>query len=161
MTLVPPETTRAIIEHEFQAVQAWANRHGWTVTLDLEDLVLTVDTVHPADDGPLRLIAELESYKAIPPAWEFVDPRTGEASKRVYPAPGKLPGVASSIFHGQPCLCAPFNRLAFKANEGPHTDWGEPTDWLDVDQTKVRATDLGSMLQVIKLHLSASPGRMA
>lgn len=160
MPAVPPHVSRAALGAELPAAEALAARAGWRVEWDPDALVLTLQLMHPKLNCHLRLTANCTDYRAVPPAWRFVDPATGDDSKSAWPLGGPVDGVAS-IFHGQPVLCAPFNRLAYKTLGGPHGDWVSPEAWLSVSASNmVRATTLGEMLQIIRVHLLCSPGMM-
>jgi len=157
LILVPERVSRALLEHEAVGASAWADRTGWRLVVDLENLQVTADLQHPRE-GPMRLVGEFNDYKAIPPAWRFVDPETATETPASYPSPGPMK-VGGSIFHSKPVICAPFNRLAFSTQGGPHSDWQGESAWLRV-VGHVRATTLGEMLVVIDYHLATSPGRM-
>jgi hypothetical protein len=159
--MVPTETTIAVVEYELRGAEAWAARHGWKLTFSATLLSLTAEMLHPIDGSRLRLRANVVGYRAVAPAWEFVDPDSDASRRSDFPAPGAVDGK-SSIFHSQPVICAPFNRLAYAEGNGPHKgDWGSATGWLNVSGDIVRATTLGEMLAVIELHLSCSPGRLS
>lgn len=161
MSEVPRLTTRAVVEAETPALMAWARRQGWDVAVDLQELELRAETDHPVDGvGRLSLVGDLVGYRGVPPAWGFRDPATDGVGRSAWPATGPLPWGGSSIFHSQPVICAPFNRLAYAAHGGPHSDWSGPANWLAVTGV-VSATTLAAMLGVIHLHLRYSPGRMA
>lgn len=160
MTVVPADTTRAILEEEAERALSWASRHGWELQVDLEALVVTGSVEHPVEGvGTLHLTGDVSGYRAIPPAWTFIDPETGQVTKQAFPAPGSGP-AGSSIFHPKPVICAPFNRLAYKQHGGPHQDWSAPSNWMDVSGYVVAYT-VADMLAVIDVHLRYSPGRMA
>lgn len=157
MTLVPADTTRAIVETERPATLAWAERRGWSIAFDMDALRLSGTVEHPADGaGHLHLSAELSGYQAVPPAWSFVDPSSGVPSPTRFPAAGTVAGK-SSIFHPSLVICAPFNRLAYAEHGGPHTNWSGPSSWRGVTGY-VMATTIPAMLAVIDLHLHYSPG---
>jgi hypothetical protein len=140
---------------------AWAERNGWDLAFDLDQLALRASAKHPHDDTPLFLTADFSSYRALPPAWRFVNEH-GVEEKLAYPAPGPLPEGRASIFHTQPVICAPFNRLAFKNPEkdGPHAgDWGDAARWTRVPGAFARAHTIADMLMIIDTHLSYSKGR--
>jgi hypothetical protein len=153
----PPNISRALLADELPAAEALAKRMGWEITFNKDLLRVDVQVKHPKTGHLLLLDADLAGYRAVPPAWQFLEPKTREAVKNAWPAAAPVQGK-SSIFHGA-LICAPFNRLAFKDLQGPHNDWGGPTAWLDVKGT-VFAANLAEMLQVIRLHLSVSPGMM-
>lgn len=158
--MVPEETTRALLGGEAGAIEAWAARHGWSVEIDHVRLALVATVRHPADASLLLIAADLQGYRAIPPAWRFLDPRTGQAGPTAFPAAGPLPGGKGSIFHPNAVLCAPWNRLAYQTEGGPHGDWGEFTNWLNVAGDVTRAGTIAEMLSAISVHLGHSPGRL-
>lgn len=160
MSALPPAVTRAVLEHELSGAEAWAGRHGWSLRYDEGKLLLEARFPHPVDGGELCLRTDFNGYKVVPPAWWFVDAATGESHKAAWPAGGRLPGISGTIFHPQPVICAPFNRLAYTEHQGPHGDWNGPVAWLSVNGAPVRATTIGAMMSVIDSHLSVSPGRM-
>ena len=156
--MVPKRVTQILVESEAQIVDSWAQRNGWTVNINLERLEITAEVPHPKDNDPLFLHGDLSSYRAIPPAWRFVD-ESGNVTKAAFPAAGPVNGK-SSIFHGNLVICAPFNRLAYKVAGGPHEDRGEWTGWFVVTGDFAKAYTLAEMLSIINVHLRFSPGRM-
>jgi hypothetical protein len=159
--MVPEDTTRALLHGEAAAIEAWAERHRWSVEIDAERLALAATVRHPADGSPLMVVADLHGYRAVPPAWRFVDPATKESGPSAFPMGGPLPGGKGSIFHSGAVICAPWNRLAYTSEGGPHGDWGEFANWLNVEGDVTRAADVAQMLSAIDVHLGASPGRLA
>jgi hypothetical protein len=155
--MVPAAVTLAVLAQELPAAHRWAARHTWTLEADLNALRLTATTHHPGDHAELVLIGQCAGYRAVPPAWQFVDPRTGQPTPQAFPAPGPAAG-GSSIFHTTPVLCAPWNRLAYAENGGPHGDWATAAGWLNVRNT-TQATTIADMLATIDAHLRSSPGR--
>ena len=156
--MVPKRVTQILVESEAAIVDSWAKRNGWTVKINLERLEITAEVPHPKDNTPLFLHGDLSDYRAIPPAWRFVD-ESGNVTKAAFPAAGPVNGKAS-IFHGNLVICAPFNRLAYKVAGGPHEDWGEWTGWFVVTGDFATAFTLAEMLSIINVHLQFSPGRM-
>ena len=155
VALVPLEVTAAFMEDESAALLRCASRWGWAIEIDVDDLVIKFRMSHPADGTPLVLDADLTSYRAIPPAWRFVDD-SGSSTPDSFPAPGE-----KSIFHSNLVICAPWNRLAYKELGGPHDgDWVGPTNWLNITNV-TRAVTLPDMAAIVRAHLHASPGMMA
>lgn len=104
------------------------------------------------------MVADLAGYKVLPPAWRCVN-QDGVEVKGAYPSPGPLPDGKGSIFHNQPVICAPFNRLAYQDGGGPHAgDWGEAVRWWRISGDFAAPKTLPDMLMVIDTHLSFSPG---
>jgi hypothetical protein len=157
--MVPHETTVAVVEEELLALSAYAGRHGWAISWLEKQFTVIAAGPHPADHSPVRLQADVKSYRAFPPTWTFLPAAdTDPPQKAPFPKAGTLPGGGSSIFHTQRVICAPFNMLAYKTHGGPHGDWGGPAAWLDVRGGHIRATKLAEMLAQIRLHLRYSPG---
>lgn len=154
--MVPRETTLAILDEELPPALAWAERIGWSASMLEGSLEMDLRLSHPRANTPLLLTADFSDYKAVPPAWTFRQPEDRLVSTARFPAAGSGP-YGASIFHSTPAICAPFNRLAFKVNGGPHGNWGPPSNWLAIDD-KVVATTIADMLQVIRMHLADSPG---
>lgn len=158
----PVDITRVVIEHELRDARAAAERYGWRLKLDLDALRLEVLLHHPATRVEMELVATLDGYRALPPVWRFVMPGTNNSPKSAWPRPANLDGK-SSIFHSEPVICAPFNRLAYGEADrrGVHSEWGAPTSWLQIrDANVIRATTLAEMLAVIRAFLSVSEGSM-
>ena len=150
---VPPDLTRSVVDGQYGAVAAWAARRKWTVTRPAGQIVLRAAAYHPG--GQLvEVIAAMDGYPALPPAWRFVTPGTDNPST-VFPQAGAQPGVGGSIFHPNRVICAPWNQLAYSQHGGPHNDW-VMSGWQEVTGV-TRATTIADMLDQIDLHLRASP----
>jgi hypothetical protein len=116
---VDPDVTRAILREELVAVRELGRVHRWGVIPNFPALLVTV-TMY-SHNGDLFIIeARCDEYKELPPYFEFLDPDTGERGTR-----HAYPQGHDSFFHSAPCICAPFNRKAYKAVDavGPHADW--------------------------------------
>lgn len=108
---------------------------------------------------PVRLFAEVDGYPALPPAWRFVDPDTGEPTAATTPNRGDRNGQSSIIF-GVGVICAHFSRTAYTGGPNPpHSDW-PLSQWADVTGG-VQAHTLAEMLAVIDDHLQWSTGWLA
>lgn len=157
---VPATVTRATVEGELAAAVAWGNRHGWAMHWDADALLFRAANHHPAAGRLVEVTAALDGYRALPPAWRFVTPGTAESPRSAWPSPGHQPGLNSSIFHTTPCICAPWNRLAYNTHGGPHPEW-TITSWWNVPGGLTKANRLADMLDQIHQHLRASPGFQA
>jgi hypothetical protein len=153
----PPAFTRATVDIETPAIDAWCGRKGWTWRIELDELQLRAARYHPSTGRLVEVRAALEGYPALPPTWLFVVPGTDESPKHSWPAPGAQPGVSGSVFHTNPCLCAPWNRLAYGDHGGPHGEW-TMTSWRQAAGDYTKADTLADMLDQIHQHLAASPG---
>lgn len=159
--MLPHALTVVLVETELAPAAAWATRTGTQLSWDPERLSLRVVLVQAQRGEKFYLLGQLEGYKALPPTWTFCDENWQTPGlKRNYPMPGPVPGAGSSIFHPNPVICAPFNRLAYQENGGPHADWGGATQWFAAGRGSVQAHTLGDMLAVVNFHLLHSPGRM-
>ncbi|HUE85101.1 MAG TPA: hypothetical protein VMO26_03410 [Vicinamibacterales bacterium] len=164
MTDREDEITRAYIEAELPAVEHFCRRHGLGWTCDLEHLRAELTLRGPgANEATLEeylAMADLTKYRAMPPWWRMVDPRT---KKEIGPAGLPNPtrtAFPSSIFHGSGVLCAPWNRGAYKQMGGPHDNWGDASAWEQVRGTTIALT-LGEMVDRIYRETQESRGRLA
>lgn len=159
--MTPPDITRVVIAtDELAAITAWANRYQWTVVVDLDALRLTATAPHPKTGQLVTFHCDFEGYPAQAPAWWC---GSAPSDKAGYPAPMNtaVPGLQGSIFHPNPCICAPWNRLAYSVHGGPHGDWGATTDWKQAAATSTQAHTLPDMLAALRLHLQHSPEMQA
>lgn len=154
---VPKEVTIVTVEEELPGIESYARRHKWEIEWDKDTLTLTFTGQHPNDGTKMQVIAELQGYRALPPAWIFRDPCAINHEKIFFPEPGTSRGVHGSIFHGSNRICAPFNRLAYREHGGPHGDWCGPECWLNV-KNHIRENKIAGMFASIIGHLKASPG---
>lgn len=138
---------------ELPLVQELGTLHKWEVTADYDRLI--VGATLRAHNNDLFVIEILcDNYKEIPPFFEFIEPESGvRGTKRAYPK------TMDSLFHESgPCICAPFNRKAYKAVEpsAPHGDW-QFSDWMTSTANGVRWSNystLADMLGLIQTRLS-------
>ncbi len=141
------------MEEEIALLRGLAATYKWGVIPDLAELRLIV-TMYSYTNDPFILEVMCDDYKEKPPLFEFVDPYTGErGTVRAYPR------GHDSLFHSSgPCICAPFNRKAYKAEftTGPHADW-RAGDWMASQANKYdwsNHTKLCDMLGLIQTRLS-------
>lgn len=163
--MIPRHQTLLHIESELGGARAWAARHNVPLVWLPEQLELRVTFVQPETAEPFYLRGRVENYREVPPAWTFTDSQwTAEAQRQYFPRPAPVARGIASIFHPQPVICAPFNRLAYRYDNvaGPHSDWGGPANWLNAGaSTQVRAEYIGDMLSVMHAHFAVTRGRMA
>ncbi|SFG26973.1 hypothetical protein SAMN02787118_11817 [Streptomyces mirabilis] len=155
--MLPEQVTRAVMAGETPAVTAWAERHQWRVRVDPDSQTLTAVTTHPATNTLVLFHADLTGYPALPPAWTCRDDQ-GCSPHDAFPLAGTGPVITGSVFHPNPVICAPWNRLAYSEHSGPHADWGGLTEWKTAAPASTRAHTLADMLNTLRLHLAASPG---
>ncbi len=160
---VSPEVTRQYLEDELALVTDVATTYKWSVTPDFDKLVVLVTM--SAHNGDLFVLeVRCDNYKETPPFFEFIDLDSGQRG-----TPRAYPKGPDSFFHSSgPCICAPFNRKAYKSvvGTGPHGDWNLG-DWMTSSANNVpwaNYSKLGDMLGLIQKRLSRPEwysGRMA
>lgn len=144
--------TRATLEQELGGVRELGRVHRWGVIPDFDRLIVTV-TMYSHNDDLFIIEAQCENYKEVPPFFEFIDPKTGaRGTKAAYPKGN------DSFFHDAPCVCAPFNRKAYKTVDplGPHSDWNLG-DWMYSTASDVaweNYSRLADMFGLIQTRLS-------
>jgi hypothetical protein len=161
--VIAAEVTRQEIAAELPVLAARARRAGWGVQWDDDSLMLRVRLIHERTGQTFELVGTFESYKAIPPAWEFVDPSSGEVgTPTAYPhPPTAAPGRGSPLFipsgrRGR-LICLPCNRLAYGDRGGPHNNW-LPTNWMSISPQYLTMCE---MVSRINTELQASSGPWA
>jgi len=94
-----------------------------------------------------------------PPAWRFLDPRTGaDIGRAAFPAPGPFP--LGSVLHAtRAVICAPWNRLAYAERGGPHSDWNA-TSWQTTAPQYTSARTIPDMLARVRAEVIISPARL-
>ena len=162
--MLPPTVTDAAITSEIEGAMAWAVRHGIDLTARMpKERVLRVVLVQNRSQEKFFLQGQFDQYKALPPVWDWRDANWSDSS-RLYlsPKPENTP-FGSSMFlvqNNKAIICAPFNRLAFNSHGGPHSDWGEPTQWMTAGNGYVYAVTIGDMLQAILRDFRCTKERM-
>ncbi|WP_265767878.1 hypothetical protein [Fodinibius salsisoli] len=158
---VPTEVTKLEIEEELGAAEAWAERHQIPFKWIEDRLELQVVLTQPESKDLYYLKGVFDDYKEMPPKWIFTDSNWSDEIKKQNFPKGESTPFGSSMFHPNGVICAPFNRLAYKVYDGPHSDWGSPAQWLNAARDKVVADTMGDMLSAIyrdfrytKTHLS-------
>jgi hypothetical protein len=160
--LDPQQLARAFVEapDEMPAAVAWAARRGLDLRYDPELLAASVKLDGPgisADDRtePYLITASFDDYRALPPIWRFVDPRSGnDIGPPAYPRP-----VGPSVLHGQGLVCAHWSRMAYSVQGGPHSNWGGPAAWQQPVEGTVALT-ISDMLARLVHEVRDSRGRM-
>lgn len=165
MALLPREDVLAFLgaDEEIPGAIRWAQHHGLAHTWDDTTLTFRVFLKGPADgERPPEvylLAGTFEDYRALPPSWRFLDPRTGrDIGGAAYPAPG--PYQTGSVLHSQGVICAPWNLLAYKTQGGPHADWTQPARWQETATDRTRALTIPDMLARLLAEVTISPRRL-
>jgi hypothetical protein len=157
------DLTKVVVAAELGAATSWASRHGWTLTYDVSTKCGKAVATHPVTGTLIEFHFDTTGYPdRQPPAWwcgaEKSDPKnypSGAAQAK----PGHPNG---SIFHGQPVICAPWNRLAYTqvVPGAPHSDW-TLASWKVMAPEYTQAHSIADMLAALELHLASSPGMQA
>lgn len=150
---VDAEITRQHVRDELAVVEGLALLRGWEIIPDYETLVVRV-TMYAHNGDQYIVEIECDGYKEQPPFFEFIDPDSGERG-----TPRAYPRASDSFFHDSgPCICAPFNRKAYKSGvpTGPHAEWNFG-DWQTSTANGVQWANyskLGDMLGAIYTRIS-------
>lgn len=167
--MVPSDHVRILVEAELPGAQAWAARRGFTLEWQPDALEARLVMTQTTTGEVFYLRGRFHGYRALPPVWSFTDPAwETTAIARHFPRVERPPFGAAMFIHGGPpnpegpsaVICAPFNRLAYAPERGPHADWAL-AGWTEAGAGYVRALTLGDMLQAIARDFAASRGRMA
>lgn len=158
--MVPREVTLAVLADELDIACKWTQETEWRLEFDDGLLVIYASRDHPAGCGPVLLEGMCDSYRALPPAWRFVDPVSRLPTPETTPSRGRVNGK-STILHSVGVICAHFSRTAYKEfhTGGPHSNW-DLASW-DTVTEGVQAHTISQMLAVIDRHLGHSPGWIA
>ncbi len=146
--------TDLVFAEQFGQLQEVARNRGWGLRqTDGPGFVLGL----PARDGSLFwLKVACDGFQGMPPAWHWHNPETGGVD-----GPTDTP-KGSGYFHSSGRICAPWNRLAYKAvdPQGPHADW-HLSNWMTNPKTG-GCTTLTAMALRISVELGGSrfTGRM-
>jgi hypothetical protein len=109
------------------------------------------ELVVPARDGSrFGLKVLCDGYPGTPAAWRWCNPETGICDQ-----PADTP-IGSGYFHSSGCICAPWNRLAYRQvdAQGPHSDWQLNT-WMTNPKTG-SCTTLAAMTLRMAVELQSS-----
>lgn len=149
---VDPEISRQHLRDELALFKELAATHKWGVIPDYGRLTVLV-TMYSHTSDLFILEIRCDDYKEAPPFFEFIDPVSGDRGTR-----HAYPKSTDSFFHDSgPCICAPFNRKAYKSvvQTGPHGDW-KFGDWQTSTANNVNwanCSKLGDMLGLIQTRL--------
>lgn len=156
--------TEAVMADELPAMTAWAERNGWRLTYDPDALRGRAEVEHPHVTGRIIIFRfEVTGYpNEQPPAWWCGGDGTSVSTDRAdYPRPAQIPppGLPNgSIFHPNPVICAPWNRLAYAEHGGPHADWAALAAWKTYGAGSTQAHTIADMLSALAIHLGRSDG---
>jgi hypothetical protein len=113
----------------------------------------------PAKDKSMFwLVCDADSFPTFPPIWRWCDARgEGSDAPQNTPKPGQ-----GSFLHSAGVICAPWNRLAYKAIDprGPHGEWslGDWTSNANTGECKTLAAMAIRIAVELQTHYS---GRVA
>jgi hypothetical protein len=131
-----------------EALEQNALLHAWTFErLDAAGFVLGL---RAKDGSQFTLQVRCEGYPTTPPAWHWYNPNT-----KAIDAAADTP-LGGNFFHGAGVICAPWNRLAYKAVDarGPHDNW-VLGNWMSIPETGGTRT-LAAMGERIAFELRTS-----
>ena len=162
--MLPDRVTAAALASEIEAACEWAGREQVQLDCSLPEKLLRAVFIRDDSSEHFYLQGRFDGYKALPPIWEWCDANWSNAGdRRLSPNAAQTShGCSMYIDHrGTAIICAPFNRLAYAAHGGPHTNWGELTHWMTVGGGVVYAVTIGDMLHTIARDFRYTSGRMA
>lgn len=144
---VPSSVSLECVEHELEEAESIIDGLG----LELDRSMLSEDDLRFRVRGRSRVdgqtyIVEFrcDDYREKPPFIEMIDPDSSEAgTRRAYP----------NCFHGEPCVCARFNRKTYSGHTDLHSEW-EFGDWADEPTTD----HLGGMISHIWRYIHGLEG---
>ena len=162
--MLPRAVTDAAICDELPGAMAWAERHDIAMdTRSVADRIIRSVFVQPENDEKFYLQGTFRDYRAYPPIWEWYDESwSSTEGLHLSPKPGHS-SFGSSMFikhGGRGLICAPFNLLAYGVHNGPHSEWGNPAQWMTAGKNYVHAVTIGDMLNSILRDFRYSIGRM-
>ena len=158
----------ATLEAELPGALEWARRHAVRVESLLPEVrALRFVMIQKESEEEYFLQAHFDRYKELPPVWEWCDESWNESNRpNLSPKPvATVCGPSMFLKYSNQggtrgIICAPFNRLAFGTEGGPHNDWGNPAQWTTPRPPWVYAVTIGDMLQVILRDFHYTRGRM-
>ena len=158
----------ATLEAELPGALEWGGRHAVSVeSLLPEARILRVVMIQEKSEERYFLQGRFDRYKELPPVWDWRDESWIESSHpNLSPKPvSTICGPSMFLRHEcqgivQAIICAPFNRLAFGTEGGPHDDWGNPAQWTTPRPPWVYAVTIGDMLQAILRDFQYTRERM-
>jgi hypothetical protein len=167
--VLPVEATIAIIESELEPARRWAGRRGVILEWLPDSLQLRATIIHAESRAPFYIRGLFDDYRALPPMWTFCSGDwDGDGALPWCPKPEQPHPYGSVMFlkhqhNGGPShavICVHFNRLAYSAHKGPHTDWAV-AEWEKAAPEYVRGLYVADMLSAIDRDLQVSHGRMS
>jgi hypothetical protein len=149
------DVSRAHVEDELKEAEPWGLLHGWNHSWEPEGLLLRTEMLSKVDRQKFVIEFTFANYREFPPYIEFLHPDTNErGTHRCYPKGGR------GYFHGNPVICAPWNRKAYAAHGGPHSDW-VMSQWAAYRANHSKLGDILALLQELLDDRAGYGGRMA
>lgn len=139
-----------VYSSEFEALTKIAATRGWPLrVLEARSFLLGL---RARDDLWWYLLVDCEGYKATPAAWHWCTSKGADLDSAKVSPKGQ-----GGYFHGSGRICAPWNRLSYKAVDpaGPHGDW-QLANWISNPKTGGSRT-LSAM--ALRMHVELSSER--
>ena len=140
--------TTLVFEEEFGHLQGIAENRGWELTRIGGPGFILVLPARDASHFALKVICE--NYPSLPPIWHWYNLKTYALNK-----PPDTPKGEGGYFYSSGCICAPWNKLAYKQEDpnAPHGDWQLET-WLTNPNTG-ECTTLSAMAVRMAVELAS------
>ena len=149
---VPAAVTIEQVREELADVVDYAAAAGLGLDMSMLSDASPLFFVTFASRDGIEFVAEFDcrEYPLHPPTIEFVDvTRSRRGTKDLYP----------SCFHATPCVCARYNRKAYRELGGPHGDW-RLIDWQLPTGGGPKIDSLALIVSDLHGKIAASTGRM-
>lgn len=162
--MLPDRVTAAAVAAELGAAREWARHENVNLQTVLPQRLIRAIFTREDSGERFFLQGRFDGYKELPPMWDWCDSDWSHPGNRRHSPNAVKTPYGNSIFldsGGKAIICAPFNRLAFKAYGGPHKNWGELSNWMSPQQGCVYAVTIADMLDVIARDFRHSTGCMA
>lgn len=161
--MLPARVTTAAFASEIEGAHEWARRAQVKLEVLKPQHLIRAVFVRESSGEEFFLQGSFDGYKEMAPVWEWCDSSWSESGTRSLSPEAAPTPYGGSMFLDQGAraiICAPFNRLAFKAYGGPHGDWGELSHWMTAGDEYVYAVTIGDMLHSIERDFRHTTGRM-
>ena len=163
--MLPDTVVNAALAIEISNAAVWANRNSVDfVSLFPSERVVRVVLVQEQSRDSFFLQGTCDQYPALPPIWQWCTESWDCCGARACgPAAARTPFGASMFLsmRDRAIICAPFNRLAYGALDGPHSDWGDPVHWRNAGKGYVHAETIADMLSAIRRDFICTTRRMS
>ncbi len=144
---IEPAVTIATVRQELADAAGLLREQGWHINPSLleQNQTFMATIASPVDREIYQFEFDCGDYPAMPPVIDPVDIRTGLKG-----SPSAFPNSHDSFSHPNNVICIQFNRKAYSAFGGPHSEWN-----IEQWQTLLPGvSSIGEMLNMLGYRLS-------